>query len=125
MVLKELVTIAGENPETIPGRPFLGLVLPETQPHSEEEDDEVRKLLHSGRRAAFPWDPATCSLGTYLYDGLGKKGVDDAVAVGKESGSSAVLSNLPIGIVEGIASSLADVLPERSEVLSQISDKIG
>lgn len=127
MVLLELATAAGENPDEIPGRPLLTLDLPETQPLSEEYDDAVRKLLHSGRRASFPWDPARSSLGTFLYDKLGKEGVDAAVEVGKkkEGGSNNVLNQLPKAVLEQVASSLATVLPNRSDVLSQIANTIG
>merc|ERR1712194_149935 len=126
MVLMEFVTIVGENPDKIPGRPFLRLVLPETRPHSEEDDGEVRKLLHRGRRAFFPWDPARCSLGTFLYDRLGEEGVNNAVEVGKNEkcGSYGLLNNLPKDVVEAIASSLTEVLPNRSDELSQIFNKI-
>lgn len=126
MVLMELVAIVGEDSDTIPGRPFLNLELPETRPYSEDEEDEVRKLLDNGRRAIFPWDPVRCSMGTFLYDRLGKKGVNAAVDVGKnkESGSYALLNHLPNDIIDVIASSVADVLPGRSDMLSQFSDNV-
>jgi len=127
MVLMELTKIAGENPEEIPGRPLLSLDLPDTQPYSEEDDDVIRKFLYRGRRASYLWDPARSSLGIYLYDKLGKAGVDAAVAVGKnkEGGPNDVLNHLPKAVVEEIASSLAVVMPSRSEVLSQVANTIG
>ena len=127
MVLMELIAIAGEKPEELPGRPLLDLNLPETEPLSEEDDDFVRKFLHRGRRAAWPWDPAKSSLAAFLYDKLGKKGVDAAVEIGKkkENGSNDVLNHLPKDVVEQIASSLAVVMPDRSDVLSQIANTIG
>jgi hypothetical protein len=127
MVLMEFVTIVGENPDTLLGRTFLQLVLPETLPYSEDDDDDVRKLLCQGRHAPFPWDPARSSLGTFLYDRLGKEGVDAAVEVGKTEtcGSHGLLNHLPKDVVEVIASSLVDVLPNRSNVLSQMSKKLG
>ena len=127
MVLMELTAYAGENPEEIPGRPLLRLDLPETRPHSEEDDDFIRKLLYRGRRTSYPWDPAKSSLGIFLYDKLGKKGVDAAVAIGKikDGGKSDVLNHLPKAVVEQIASSLAVVWPNRSDVLLQIANTIG
>lgn len=127
MVLLELTTMAGENPDETPGRPFLALPMPETQPFSEESDDAVRKLLNVGRRAGYPWDPSRSSLGTFLYDKLGKEGVDAAVEVGKnkEGEGNDVLSQLPKAVVEQVASSLAVVMPNRSDVLSQIANTIG
>jgi len=126
MVLMELVAIVGEDSDTIPGRPFLNLELPETRPYSEDEEDEVRKLLDNGRRAIFPWDPVRCSMGTFLYDRLGKNGVNAAADVGKnkESGSYALLNHLPNDIIDVIASSVADVLPGRSDMLSQFSNNV-
>jgi len=127
MILMEFVTIVGDNPDTIPGRPFLQLDVPETHPYSKEDDDEVRKLLHNGRRESFDWDPAKCTLGTYLYDKLGKKGVDSAVEVGKnnEVGSCRLLNHLPEEVVEVVASSLVKVMPNRSIALSQVFNKLG
>jgi len=128
MVLMEFVTIVGEDPDIIPGRPFLRLVLPRLRPLSEEDDgdDEVRRLLDHGRRACFLWDPARSSLGAFLYDNLGKKGVDTAVEVGKNQtpGSDDLLRHLPKDIVAAIASSLGDVLPNRSEAFLQISNRL-
>jgi hypothetical protein len=126
MVLMEIVTIVGENPDLISGRRFLHLTLPETQPYSEEENNLVRRLLHIGRRTGFDWDPARSTFGTFLYDKLGKEGVDAAVKVGKNevSGNYALLNHLPKDIVEAAASSLVDVLPKRSNSLSQITDNI-
>lgn len=127
MILMELTKIAGENPEEIPGRPLLSLDLPETEPKSEEDDNVLRKFLHRGRHASYLWDPAKSSLATFLYDKLGKEGVDAAVAVGKnkEAGPNDVLNHLPKDLVEEVASSLAVVLPNRSDVLSQIANVIG
>ena len=127
MILMELTKIAGENPEEIPGRPFLSLSLPETQPKSEDDDGVLRKYLHRGRRGSWLWDPAESSLALYLYDKLGKEGVDAAVAVGKnkEAGPKDVLNHLPTEIVEEVASSLAIVMPNKSDVLSQIASVIG
>jgi len=126
MSLMELVTIVGENPDSIPGRRFLHLTLPETNAYSDEENNLVRRLLHVGRRTGFAWDPTRTSLGTFLYDTLGKKGVDDAVQVGKNEtpGNKALLNHLPKDVVKAIASSLADVLPQRSHSLSQIIDNL-
>ena len=126
MVLMEMVIIVGENPDSIPGRRFLHLTLPETQPYSEEENNLVRRLLHVGRRTGFAWDPARATLGTFLYDKLGEKGVDAAVEVGKNetAGNYALLNHLPKDVVEAIASSLVEVLPKRSNSLSQITDKL-
>jgi len=127
MVLMEFITIVGENPDILRGRLFFGLVLPETLPYSEDDDDDVRKFLFHGRRASYSWDPATSSLGTFLYDRLGKQGVDAAVDVGKSEpcGNHVLLNHLAKDVVEVIASSLVDVLPNRSDVLSQISNKLG
>ena len=106
MILMELTKIAGENPEEIAGRPFLSLSLPDTQPKSEEDDGVLRNYLHRGRRGSWSWDPAESSLALYLYDKLGKEGVDAAVAVGKnkEAGPKDVLNHLPTEIVEEVAS---------------------
>jgi hypothetical protein len=127
LILMEIVTIVGENPDTIPGRPFLDLVLPETEPYSADDDDGTRKLLHDGRNMYFPWDPSRCSLGTFLYDKLGKAGVDTAVEVGKKSefGSYGLLNHLPKDVVEAIVSSFADVLSHKSDVLTEIPNKLG
>jgi len=126
MALMELVTVIGENPDTLHGRRFLHLELPETQPYSEEHKDLVRRLLHVGRRTGYAWDPVKTSLGTFLYDRLGKKGVDTAVEVGKNetAGNYALLNHLPKDVVEAIASSLCDVLPNRSSSLLQITDNL-
>lgn len=126
MALTELVTIVGENPDSLPGRCVLNLDLPETQAYSEEENDIVRRLLHVGRRTNFAWDPVRCSLGAFLYDRLGKKGVDTAVEVGKNenSGNYAILNHLPKDVVEAISSSLAEALPKRSHLLSQVTDNL-
>merc|ERR1712194_761229 len=104
MVLMEIVTIVGENPDSISGRRFLQLTLPETQPYSEEENNLVRRLLHVGRRTGFAWDPTRTSLGTFLYDKLGTNGVDDAVEVGKNEtpGNKGLLNHLPKDVVEAI-----------------------
>ena len=76
---------------------------------------------------SWSWDPAESSLALYLYDKLGKEGVDAAVAVGKnkEAGPKDVLNHLPTEIVEEVASSLAVVMPTKSDVLSQIASVIG
>ena len=106
---------------------FLSLSLPDTQPKSEEDDGVLRNYLHRGRRGSWSWDPAESSLALYLYDKLGKEGVDAAVAVGKnkEAGPKDVLNHLPTEIVEEVASSLAVVMPTKSDVLSQIASVIG
>mmetsp|Transcript_13714 Transcript_13714/g.38599 ORF Transcript_13714/g.38599 Transcript_13714/m.38599 type:complete len:519 (+) Transcript_13714:247-1803(+) len=127
MVLMDFVTILGENPCSIPGRPFLRLELPKSVPLSEDEDDKLKNLLDKGRHECFPWDPSRCSLGAFLYDKLGKKGIDTAVEVGKEqkSGSSDLLEHLPKDMVAAIASTLSGVLPNRANELLEIVDKLG
>jgi len=126
MVLKAFVTIVGEDPEKTPGRPFLHIELPETKAFAEDYDERVRKILVEGRRVSYKWDPARCSLGTYLYDMMGKGGVDAAVDVGKnkESDSYDLLNHLPKDVLEAVAASLTSVLPKHSDVLSQIPNKI-
>lgn len=124
MVLMELVMILGEDPDTIPGRPFLRLELPPSQ--SPTETDEVFKLLDPGRNDCFPWDPAKSSLGAFLYDKLGKEGIDKAVEVGKNDklGSYNLLRQLPDDVVLSIATSLGSIMPNHSEDLLQITDKL-
>lgn len=127
MVLMEFVTIVGENPDSIPGRPFLRLELPKLPSPSDSEDDKLRRLLDKGRRECYPWDPSFSSLGSFLYGKLGKEGIDTAVEVGKnnKSGSADLLEHLPKDMVAIIASSLGDVLPHRSDELLEIADKLG
>eukprot|EP00534_Pseudo-nitzschia_fraudulenta_P000881 CAMPEP_0201130034 /NCGR_PEP_ID=MMETSP0850-20130426/38642_1 /ASSEMBLY_ACC=CAM_ASM_000622 /TAXON_ID=183588 /ORGANISM="Pseudo-nitzschia fraudulenta, Strain WWA7" /LENGTH=485 /DNA_ID=CAMNT_0047399679 /DNA_START=278 /DNA_END=1735 /DNA_ORIENTATION=- len=121
MILMEIVIVVGEDPSRIPGRPFLHVVLPQP-PKVASNDERVRKLLRSGRRAGFSWDPSKCSLGAYLYDKLGKAGVDEAVALYKTD-PPGFLRHLPNDVVATIASSLCDVLPDRSDELSKVINK--
>jgi len=137
MVLMEIVTIVGENPDSIPGRPFLSVEMPKSRPsHGGEDGNDnsndtgrIRKLLDQGRRESFPWDPPRCSLGAFLYDKLGKEGIETAVGIGKTAKSGSynydLLKHLPNDIVTAIASSLGGVLPNRNDELLQISDQLG
>ncbi|KAL3908993.1 MAG: hypothetical protein SGILL_008268, partial [Bacillariaceae sp.] len=108
MVLVEFVKAMGEDPASVPLRPLLRMTLPEVASPScsneespfgltQEEQQQIRRWLITGRRASFPWDPAASSLGAYLYDTLGPKGVATAVEVGKSQkpGSHELLKALP------------------------------
>jgi hypothetical protein len=121
-VLMEFVTIVGEDPDTISGRPFLSMEIPQSHFSRNDEDqiqnqDEIRELLFVGRKTGFPWDPSRCLLGAYLYDKLGKNGIDRAVEVGKNQapGGGDLLMHLPKEVVATVASSLGGVLPSRAE----------
>lgn len=137
MVLMEIITIVGENPDSIPGRPFLSVEMPKSRPSHGGEDGndngndtgKIRKLLDQGRRESFLWDPPRCSLGAFLYDKLGKEGIETAVEIGKTAKSGSynydLLKHLPKDIVTAIASSLGGLLPNRTDELLQISDQLG
>ena len=138
MVLVEFVKAMGEDPASVPLRPLLRMTLPQVSSPSCSDDDsplgltspeqqEVRDWLTTGRRASFPWDPAASSLGAYLYDTLGPKGVAAAVEVGKnqEPGSHELLKTLPKDVVTTIASCLDDILPGRAQKFQQIPEKLG
>jgi len=129
MILTEFVTIVGEDPDTIPGRPFLSMEISQSQLGSVKGDegqdqDVVRELLFVGRRTGFPWDPSRCSLGTFLYDKLGKKGVDRAVEIGKNRTPGGILDHIPKDVVAAIAISLVGVLPNRAEEILEITNKL-
>ena len=138
MVLVEFVKVMGEDPATVPLRPLLRMKLPEVASPScpdeesplgltQDEQQEIRTWLISGRRASFPWDPAASSLGAYLYDTLGPKGVAAAVEVGKNQkpGSHDLLKALPKDVVTTIASCFDDILPGRAEKFQQVPEKLG
>jgi len=128
MILTEFVTIVGEDPDTIPGRPFLSMEISQSQLGSVKGDkgqDVVRELLFVGRRTSFAWDPSRCLLGAYLYDKLGKKGVDRAVEIGKNRAPGGILDHIPKEVVVAIAISLVDVLPNRAAEFSAITNKLG
>jgi hypothetical protein len=131
-VLMEFVTIVGEDPDTISGRPFLSMEIPQSHFSRNDEDqiqnqDEIRELLFVGRKTGFPWDPSRCLLGAYLYDKLGKNGIDRAVEVGKNQapGGGDLLMHLPKEVVATVASSLGGVLPSRAEAFLEIPNKLG
>lgn len=130
MCLVAFSKAVGEDPLTVPLRPYLTLEVLETTKANTtltSTERQIRHWLVSGRRASFDWDPASSSLGRYLFDTLGTKGISEAVEAGKshEKGSTEILNHLPKTVVEAIGSSLAKHFPEKEESYLQVSKKFG
>merc|ERR1712196_555247 len=128
MCLVAFAKAVGEDPLTVPLRPYLRLeVLESTKANVTltSSERQIRHWLVSGRRASFDWDPASSSLGRYLFDTLGTKGISESVEAGKsyEKGSTEILNHLPTRMVEAIGSSLAKHFPEKEESYLQVSKK--
>jgi len=131
MVLGAIVEALGEDPASFSLRSCLTMDIPElsTEPKDSltSTEKEVWKWLAKGRRTCFSWDPAISPLGAYLFHRLGSKGVEEAIAIGKNEtpGSHDLLKFLPEEVVITVSSRLGAVFTDRAERFSQVPGKIG
>lgn len=130
MILVAFVKAVGDDPQKLPLRHYLDLeILEPTKANATltSKERQIRHWLVSGRRAGFDWDPPSSSLGRYLFDTLGTKGIREAVEFGKgqETGSQEILNHLDKTLVEAVGASLAKHFPAKEKSYVQVSKKLG